>query len=184
MFLVSDAKKKFSIIEKIKSVKHFEIIVIAIFCSILLFIYFSTFKTKKTTENTLTTLTTEEYANYLENKLSNVLAHISGAGNVSVMITLCCGVEYVYATDTTEETTSQTTNGTTTTKTTKKEEVLLVSVSGKSSPIILQENLPKVSGVVVVASGAKNISVRLELQKAVEALLDVNPEAVEILIGD
>ena len=181
---MSNSAKKISIIEKIKNIKHFEIIIVAIFCSILMLIYFSTFKTKKTTENTLTTLTTEEYATYLENKLSNVLTHISGAGNVSVMITLACGVEYVYATDTTEETTSQTSNGTTTTKTTKKEQVLLVSVSGKSTPVILQENLPKVSGVVVVASGAKNIATRLELKKAVEALLEVSPEAVEILVGE
>lgn len=176
--------KKFNLFEKLKSIKHFDIIVVVIFCAILLLIYASTFTSKKSENNTLTTLTTEEYATYLENKLSNVLAQIQGAGKVSVMVTLSCGIEYVYATDTTEETTSQTVSGTTTTKTTKKEEVILVSVSGKSSPIILKENLPKVSGVVIVSSGAKNINVRLELQKAVEALLEVQPEDVEILIGE
>lgn len=170
--------------DKLKKIKHFELIVIAIFCAILLLIYFSTFTSSNSQKNTLTTLTTEEYAEYLENKLCNVLTHISGAGKVKVMITLECGVEYIYATNTTEETTSQTSNGNTTTKTTKKDEVLLVSVSGKSSPIILQENLPKVGGVLVVASGAKNISVRLELQKAVEALLEVNSKDIEILVGE
>ena len=180
----SDKDKKFWLIEKIKGIKHFELIVVAVFASILLLIYFSTFNSSNTQKNTLTTLTTEEYASYLENKLCNVLAHISGAGKIKVMITLACGVEYIYATNTTEETTSQTTNGNTTTKQTKKDEILLVSVSGKSSPIILQENLPKVSGVLVVASGAKNISVRLELQKAVEALLEVDSKDIEILVGE
>ena len=44
-----------------------------------------------------------------------------------------------------------------------------------------EENLPKVSGVVIVCSGANNISVRLELQKAICALLDVTEEKIEIL---
>lgn len=176
--------RKFGIIEKLKKIKHFEIIVVFIFCAILLLIYTSTFKSNKNDNATLTTLTTEEYATYLENKLSNVLANIQGAGNVSVMITLSCGIEYVYAKDITEETTSQTVSGTTTTKTTRKEEIVMVSASGKATPLPLKENLPKVSGVVIVSSGAKNISVRLELQKAVEALLDVQAEDIEILIGE
>ena len=181
-----DNKKKdskFSFVEKLKSIKHFEIIVVIVFCAILLLIYASTFNTKKSENVTTTTLTTEEYATYLENKLSNVLSHINGAGNVSVMVTLECGVEYVYATNKTEETTSSTVSGTTTSQTTITEEIILVSVSGKASPIILKENLPKVSGVVIVASGANNISVRLELQKAVEALLEIDENDIEILVG-
>ena len=177
-------KSKFAIFEKLKKIKHIEIIVIVIFCAVLFLIYSSTFSSEKTENVTSTTLTTEEYATYLENKLSNVLGHIQGAGNVSVMITLSCGIEYVYATNTEEVTTTSTASGTTTTKTTKTEDLIMVSVSGKSSPIVLRENLPKVSGVIIVASGAKNITVRLELQKAVEALLDVNVEDIEILIGE
>lgn len=177
-------QSKFNFIEKLKNIKHIEIIVIVIFCAILLLIYASTFSGNKTQEITTTTLTTEEYANYLENKLSNVLKNIHGAGEVKVMITLSCGIEYVYATNTEEVTTSSTTSGTTTSKTTTTEEVIMVTVSGKSTPVILKENLPKVSGVIVVASGARDISVRLELQKAVEALLDVDQENIEILIGE
>lgn len=176
-------QKKQNFWDKIKGIKHFEIIIVVAFCAILLLIYSSTFSSDNQQENTLTALTTEEYANYLENKLSNVLSQINGAGNVSVMITLSCGIEYVYATNTTEETTTQTVAGTTTTQTTKTEEIILVSVSGKNSPIIIRENLPKVSGVVVVSSGANNISVMLELQKAVMALLEVNAEDIEILVG-
>ena len=99
------------------------------------------------------------------------------------MVTLSCGVEYVYATNTTEETTSQTVGGTTTTQTTTTEELILVSQSGRDSPIIIRENLPKVSGVLVVSSGASNISVMLELQKAVMALLEIDAEDIEILVG-
>ncbi len=176
-------QKKISFWDKLKTIKHFEIIVVVAFCAILLLIYSSTFSSTKSEENTLTALTTEEYAKYLENKLSNVLSQINGAGNVSVVVTLVSGVEYVYATNTIEETTSQTVGGTTTTQTTTKEELILISQSGKDSPIIIRENLPKVGGVLVVSSGASNISVMLELQKAVMALLDVDAEDIEILIG-
>lgn len=176
-------QKKIAFWDKIKNIKHFEIIIVVVFCAILLLIYSSTFSSTKSEENTLTALTTEEYAQYLENKLSNVLSQINGAGNVSVMVTLSCGVEYVYATNTTEETTSQTVGGTTTTQTTITEELILVSQSGRDSPIIIRENLPKVSGVLVVSSGASNISVMLELQKAVMALLEIDAEDIEILVG-
>lgn len=173
-------KKKFNFIEKIKNIKHIEIIVIVVFCAVLLLIYTSTFNAKTTEKITTTTLTTEEYANYLENKLSNVLGHIQGAGKVSVMVTLSCGVEYVYATNT-EEVTNASKDAS---KTTKSEDLIMVSLSGKSSPVVVKEKLPKVSGVIIVASGAKNISVRLELQKAVKALLDVETNNIEILVGE
>ena len=183
MFLVDTKQKKITIWERLKNIKHFEIIIVVVFCAILLLIYSSTFSSTKSEKNTLTALTTEEYAEYLENKLSNVLSQINGAGNVSVMVTLACGVEYVYATNATEETTSQTNNGVTTTQTTTTEEIILVSQSGKDSPLVIKENLPKVSGVLIVSSGASNISVMLELQKAVMALLEINAEDIEILVG-
>ncbi len=176
-------QKKITIWERLKNIKHFEIIIVVVFCAILLLIYSSTFSSTKSEKNTLTALTTEEYAEYLENKLSNVLSQINGAGNVSVMVTLACGVEYVYATNATEETTSQTNNGVTTTQTTTTEELILVSQSGKDSPLVIKENLPKVSGVLIVSSGASNISVMLELQKAVMALLEIDAEDIEILVG-
>ena len=182
--VAENKKNKFNIFEKIKNIKHIEIIIVVIFCAVLLLIYSTSFSNKKTENVTITTLTTEEYANYLENKLTSVLGHIQGAGKVNVMITLACGIEYVYATNMEEVTTSSQNSGTTTTKTTKSEDLILVSVSGKSTPIVIKQNLPKVSGVIIVASGAKNINTRLELQKAVEALLDIEANNIEILIGE
>ena len=182
--MAENKKNKLNIFEKIKNIKDIEIIIVVIFCAVLLLIYSTSFSNKKTENVTITTLTTEEYANYLENKLTSVLGHIQGAGKVNVMITLACGIEYVYATNMEEVTTSSQNSGTTTTKTTKSEDLILVSVSGKSTPIVIKQNLPKVSGVIIVASGAKNINTRLELQKAVEALLDIEANNIEILIGE
>ena len=172
-----------SLFSKLKNIKHFEIIVAVLFCAILLVIYISTLNTDTTTQTDTTSLTTEEYATFLENKLSSVLSDVNGAGKVSVMITLECGIEYVYATESEEVTNTTTSDDNTTTKTTSSENILLVTTSGKSTPVVLKQNLPKVSGVIVVAYGASNISVRMELMNAVTSLLGVSAENVQILVG-
>ena len=84
--MADNKKSKFNILEKIKNIKHIEIIVVVIFCAVLLLIYSTSFSNKKTENVTISTLTTEEYADYLENKLTSVLGHIQGAGKVNVMI--------------------------------------------------------------------------------------------------
>ena len=146
-------------------------------------IYISTLGSKTDSQVDTTSLTTEEYATFLENKLSSVLSNVQGAGKVNVMVTLECGIEYVYATESEEVTNTTTSDSNTTTKTTVTENILFVTSSGKSVPVVLKENLPKVSGVIVVAYGASNIAVRMELMNAVTSLLGVDAENVQILVG-
>ena len=172
-----------SLFAKLKNIKHFEIIIAVLFCSILLVIYISTIGSSEKTQADTTSLTTEEYATFLETKLSSVLSNVQGAGKVKVMVTLECGVEYIYATESEEVTNTTTSGGSTTTKITTTENIVFVNASGKSNPVVLKENLPKVSGVIVVAYGANNISIRVELMNAVTSLLGVSPENVQILVG-
>ena len=172
-----------SFFAKLKNIKHFEVIVAVLFCAILLVIYISGFSSSEKTQADTTSLTTEQYATFLENKLSSVLSNVQGAGKVSVMVTLECGIEYIYATENEEVTNTTTSGGSTTTKTTTTENIVLVNASGKNNPVVLKENLPKVSGVIVVAYGASNISIRVELMNAVTSLLGVAPENVQILVG-
>ena len=51
-------------------------------------------------------------------------------------------------------------------------------VSGK--PVVLREKMPEVQGVVIVADGADMPSVRLEITKAVQALLKVPNGNIEV----
>lgn len=46
------------------------------------------------------------------------------------------------------------------------------------------EVIPRVSSVIVVAGGAKDYRVKLELYKAVEAILKLPTENIEILVGN
>ena len=55
----------------------------------------------------------------------------------------------------------------------------ITTISG--SALILKEKLPEVRGVIVVADGAKDIGVRMNIMSAVTTLLGVPSDKVEIL---
>lgn len=55
----------------------------------------------------------------------------------------------------------------------------MASVSGDA--LIIKEKQPKVRGVIVIAEGAQDISIRNNILSAVMTLLDVTAEKVEIL---
>lgn len=163
--------------QKFKSIRHYQVYLAIVLCGIACIAYFSFFK-KSNADNssnfsTETTLTTDEYVEGLENKLCNVLSNISGVGQVDVVITLQSGFSYVYATDSETKTT---TSGSTETVVTK-ENVLLVS----NEPVVVKEIFPEIKGVVVVAKGAENIGVKLNILNAVETALEVDSKDITIL---
>ena len=128
---------------------------------------------------------TEVYLNSLEERLGKVLSAIVGAGEVECMITLDGDIERVvaYSNDeknsSTNNTTSSGTTNSSSTSTVSKEPIL-VTVNGKTEPLVLYEIMPNVKGIVVVASGADNVRVKLDILKAVQALLNVESSQVEI----
>lgn len=144
--------------EKLKSIKHIEIIVPVIFGAVLLLIVFGNFQTADGSSTTTYDLT--EYAKVMEQRVAKVLSQIDGAGKVDVMINFEKGVEMIPATNTDGD----------------KDTIVLVS--GK--PVVLAEIQPKISGVLVVAEGAGNVKVKLELTKAVCTLLSVDSNYIEI----
>lgn len=109
------------------------------------------------------------YVRDLEDRLSNTLSKVDGAGKVSIVITVNSGMETVIAT----EKTSVTENG----KTTVIDEPILVN--GKT--VTLMEKYPKIIGVLIVAEGAKNITVMQKIQQATISLLNIELSQVEIL---
>ena len=174
--------EKNQFLKKLKNIKHIEIYIAIIFIIVLAGIFFVDFGGGKNaeTETSIKEYTTYEYANYIENKLERVLSNINGAGKVSVMVSVESSSEIIYATST-EEKTNSLTSGSTTTITS---EPIIITSQGSSKPIIIKEYMPKINGVIVVAQGAENVSVRLELQKAVLAILNVPTTNIEILVGN
>ena len=167
---------KLKFIEKLKKIKGIEWISVVVACLVIFLIYYSsTFSKNVSTSSNATVSSSSQYAKEVEDKLSSVLSNVSGAGKVSVMLTLESGSEIIVA-KTKEERTNTSANSTSVT-------VVESPVIVGKEPLILMEILPKIKGVIVVAQGANDVAVRLELLRAVQALIDVDANKIEIFIG-
>jgi len=122
----------------------------------------------------------------LENRLVEILGEIQNAGKVSVMITLKSGGEIIPAKD--ESISDKTTNekdmegGTRTIneKNTSDQVVFMNDQGGTSKPLVLKEVNPDIKGVIIVAEGAKDPKVKLQLTEAVQTVLDVPAYRVSV----
>lgn len=181
----SDNTTKSNVLKYINK-KTMKIIILVIIGVIGLIIYFGTStQSKKNTEdelaiNTSGYLSTLDYCKKLEEKLKDTLSNVDGAGNVKVMISVDGSPELIYATDS-NSTESNNTSGTSTSS--NSSSPIIVTVGGESSALILTENLPNVKGVIVVSSGADDVSVKLDIINAVSTLLDISTSQVSVLKG-
>lgn len=166
--------------QKIKGIKHIEIILAVVLCAVILVIYISSLgKGVSLQTSTEKSTSISAYSAFLENKLANVLTNIEGAGTVHTMITFESGTEFVYATNDESKTNTNTSQSSTISTTTTSSSPYIKNNEG----LLVKEIYPQISGVVVVASGAKDTKVKLEIIKAVQALLDVPIANIEVLVG-
>ena len=182
---------KLPFMKKLKEVKYGGIIIAVIFFLILLFILFGNFNfdffgtskknvSSSTSGDAITYQTTAEYVENLEKKLTSLLSKVKGAGEVEVMISVKSGSGVNIAEST--ETTTKTSNGAEVT--TVSTSPILIDMNGTSYPIIKEEILPEINGVVVVSSGAGNFNVKMYLISAVQTLLDLPQDKIQILVGN
>ncbi len=153
-------------LRRIRNDKKLQISVIAVLCAILLTgLLIISLKSPEQISQDEVSL----YVENTENKLENLLSSVEGAGRVKVAITVESGMETVLAVSTTVKETSA-----------GKETVQSpIVVNGKT--VVLKENYPKITGVLIVAEGAGSISVFKKLQQATVSFLDVNVNQIEIL---
>ena len=175
-----EKKKMFNgkFFQKLRSIKHIEIILAVVLGAIALLIYLSTFSSSSS-KTSSTATSSAEYATMLEQKMENIISKLEGVGNVSVMITLTSGPEYVYATDEEIQTNKNESNGVITSTTITTSNPIIVS----NEMVVVKEIMPTVGGVVIVASGAENTKVKLEIIKTVQALVNVPQANIEVLNG-
>lgn len=164
-----------------KNIKIAFLIMLAII-SLIIFMKFS--GTKSTSQKTSTVdaidyKSTMDYCGELERKLESVLSQVKGVGQVRVMISLDGSPELVYAMDS-DTKVSNNSNGSTTTSSSIP---MLIQKNGSSTPLILTEILPKVKGVIVVSSGASDVSIKLDILKSVSTLLDISTDKINVLKG-
>ncbi len=176
-------KEKFKCLyERIKKVKHIEIYLAVGLAVIVTIIYFAFVSTPNSSSNNNSTnddnvnleiSSSQEYVNYLENKLESVITNVKGVGEVNVIITLEKGFEYIYVT---EDETRTTSNGTTITTST------IILVDGQ--PVLQEEIYPIIKGVVVVAEGASDINVKMNILTIVQTVIDIDNSKINIIVGN
>ncbi|HOR13693.1 MAG TPA: hypothetical protein PKX46_07170, partial [Clostridia bacterium] len=161
---------------RLKSDKRLELAVYGGLVLLILVLYLSTLLPKEEKIKTIPdSLNAPEHLALseqdVERRLEKVLSSIRGAGTVRVMITYESGPELVTAmsTDTNSNIAENVEAGrqSTTEQQTESKRPATVTGSGGTTPIVLTEKQPNVRGVIVVAEGAADIAVRLNLQRAV-----------------
>lgn len=108
----------------------------------------------------------QEYENKLESRLESLISDIEGIGYAKVMVSMECGLEYVYA------------KNTETTDTSLKEEYFKDS---DKNALIVKEITPRVRGVAVICTGGDKALIQNKITELVSSLLGI--KSTQIFVG-
>ena len=114
-----------------------------------------------------------DYAEELEQRLTDLIGRIDGVGECRVLVTLENGVKYQYAQEEKNQYSAQQdgdSGRTAQENNTQRSYVVIDSGSGKQ-PLVITERTPEVKGVVVVCAGADNVQVRQRVTEVVTTAL-------------
>lgn len=130
--------------------------------------------------------TMEASKDEIERKLEAILEKIDGAGDVKVMITYQdSGTQVVEKDKNTSENSLEESDSTGGVRSTKEQQLQEGTVyeeadAGKT-PFVSKELLPKVEGILIVASGGDNQKVKQNISEAVLALFQVEAHRIKIV---
>jgi stage III sporulation protein AG len=142
----------------------------------------------KTENNSTNTKDSSElkYENDQEDKLTSLLENMDGVGKVKVMISYDNSVEEVPAyneTSTTSITNEVDNSGgkRTTVQNSSGNTVVVTNDNGTTKPYIVKKYNPKITGVVIMAQGAEDSNLKLNITIAVSELFDISVDKVNVL---
>ena len=123
-----------------------------------------------------------------EAAIRDILQKIAGVGEVDVMVTIDSTEELVVERHVEQR--QQNTNekdgqgGTRTiSDASRSGQVVLVQAKGDQSPVVIKKIRPQIRGVVVVAAGAENLTVKKMIAEAVERGLGVPAHRISVIPG-
>lgn len=130
--------------------------------------------------------TMEASKDEIERKLEDILEKIDGAGNVKVMITYQdSGTQVVEKDKNTSENSLEESDSTGGVRSTKEQQLQESTVyeeaDAGNTPFVSKELLPKVEGILIVASGGDNQKVKQNISEAVLALFQVEAHRIKIV---
>lgn len=159
-------------LQRIKNIKHIEIIAVLIVIAIIVVAYTYTVKGKNVTD-TVGTNETET----LTAELTNILKKIDGVGDVEILILYNGGKQLEIASKT-EKHTDVEVNGDRTTTTTNESSVPVIVDGDK--PLIIGEKRAVIDGVIVVADGGGDNKIKVQIMQALSKLLKIDFDKVQV----
>lgn len=163
--------------EKIKGKKNIKAIIAAAVGALILLIYFIP---GNTAQGKAVQSRSEIETGDDAQRLAEVLSGIKGAGKVEVMITYESDGELVPAYQR-EENENRSSNGTQESYSlSSSNKIVTVYEQGTTTALILMKRKPQVKGVIVIAQGASDLTVRMSLSQAVRTVLQVSADRVDI----
>jgi len=131
---------------------------------------------------------TQQYQHSLERQLGAILSQVSGAGQVSVMLTLANTPEVRLAANVrrTARITEEREGGNVTSiqrDETESHEPVMSRVAGVDNVVITTEIMPSINGVLVIATGAVEPHIREALFLATQTILSLPAHKVQVLPG-
>lgn len=170
---------------KIKKVKHFEILLVAVFAVAVVLIFFGTGWFGGTSTDSGSDddyISASDYCAQTEARLSRILSSVKGAGDVEVMINFESTPErilaYIISVNANKSAGGDANYNETDNRT---ETPQILNVNGKQVPLVLKELAPKVTGIIIVSQGADNIKTKVDLINAAAILLDISRENIIVL---
>ena len=108
----------------------------------------------------------------LENRLSEAISQINGAGKAKVMLTFDSSEEFLFAGNSDEEKDE--------TKIETKSEFVIVEGKNGEEPLLIKKNEAKIRGVLIICEGGDNPLIKEKIIEAVCALLDISSNKVSV----
>ncbi len=125
-------------------------------------------------EDTVTETKVVMQSESLEERLETILSKISGAGEVSVLLSEATGDEYVYQNnaDTQKDSSGES----------SRTDTVIITDSGRNEQgLIKQVNPPKYNGAIILCQGADDPVVRLSVVEAVSNVTGLGADKITVL---
>lgn len=121
-----------------------------------------------------------EYSAQTEERLCDIISDIKGVGTVRVMVSFESLGEKILAKDSKNELSSDEEGEKSSSSSGNEENIFLYGSGAEEKPFVVKECLPVPSGVLVVATGADDEGVRLEVYEAVKALFGISGHRIKV----
>ncbi|MBQ6789031.1 MAG: hypothetical protein IJO81_02455 [Clostridia bacterium] len=158
---------------KLKGFKPSRVTVITVICAVigLVLLLFSGGGAEKKTDND-DYRSVVSYTEKLENRVSELCLSVEGVNEVSVLLTLESGSEFVYADNIKDESREGGRSYTS--------DYIIIEKDDGTSPVVTCEIYPKIRGVAVVCNGGDKPAVQKKLTELLSAALGISAGKIRI----